>query len=79
MNSELFHFTWNMIPKTRLSAIDFIVPTSFDFRLGRLFRTVSTWGAVSYMLFMALELFFKLLEMDAEMTMTPQSPEPYKK
>ena len=71
---EPFCFTWDMIPKTGLSTKDFIAPTSFDFRLSRLFRTGSTWGAASYMQIMASELSDKLLaellEVDAEMTIT---------
>ena len=71
---EPFRFTWDMIPKTGLSTKDFIAPTSFDFRLSRLFRTGPTWGAASYMQIMASELSDKLLaellEVDAEMTIT---------
>lgn len=71
---EPFVFSWSDIPKTGMGTKDFIAPTSFDFRQGRVFRVGTTWGAASYMQIMASELSDKLLaellEMDAEMTVT---------
>ena len=73
-NREPFVFAWDMIPKTGMGTMDFIAPTSFDFRQSRAFRVGTTWGAASYMQIMASELSDKLLaellEMDAEMTVT---------
>ena len=36
--TEPFSFTWSQIPATGLSTKDFIAPSSFDFRMSRLFR-----------------------------------------
>ena len=73
-NREPFVFAWDLIPKTGMGTMDFIAPTSFDFRQSRAFRVGTTWGAASYMQIMASELSDKLLaellEMDAEMTVT---------
>lgn len=71
---ERFSFSWGDITNTGMTTKDFISPTSFDFRQGRVFRTGSSWGAVSYLQIMASELsdklLFELLELDAEMTVT---------
>jgi type IV secretory pathway VirB4 component len=71
---ERFIFSWDMIAGTGMSTKDFIAPTSFDFRQGRVFRTGTAWGAASYLQIMASELSDRLLaeilEVDAEMTVT---------
>ena len=76
-NREPFRFSWKDIPQTGLGTKDFIAPDSFDFRQSRSFRIGQYWGAVSYLQILASELSDKLLaeilEMDAEMTVTPVS------
>jgi hypothetical protein len=58
---EKFLFNWRDIPKTGLSAKDYIVPTSFDFRDKASFRMGKTYGAVSFIQIIAPELTDKLL------------------
>ncbi len=69
-----FAFSWADIAKTGMTTKDFIAPTSFDFRQGRVFHTGASWGAASYLQIMASELSDRLLaeilEVDAEMTVT---------
>jgi len=69
-----FPFSWADIAKTGMTTKDFIAPTSFEFKQGRIFRTGVNWGAASYLQIMASELSDRLLaeilEVDAEMTVT---------
>ena len=71
---EPFRFSWADIPKTGQGTKDFIAPTSFDFRQGRMFRVGTAWGAASFLQITASELSDKLLsellEVDTEMTVT---------
>lgn len=71
---EPFRFDWRDIPSSGMSTKDYIAPSSFDFRQGRVFRVGTTWGAASHLQIMASELSDKLLtellEVDAEMTVT---------
>lgn len=72
--SNLFRFSWDMIPKTGMGTKDFIAPTSFDFRQSRTFRVGTKWGVALYTQIMASELFdnllAELLEVDAKMTIS---------
>jgi len=52
---------WKQLAETGLSSKDFIAPTSFDFRSGKVFRMGVTYGAVSYIQIIAPELSDKLL------------------
>lgn len=58
---EKLHFNWKNLAETGLSTKDFIAPTSFDFRDGKLFRMGTTYGAVSYIQIIAPELTDRLL------------------
>jgi len=71
---EKFKFDWKDIPKTGQSTKDFIAPTSFDFRDGRMFRTGEYYGAVSYLQILAPELTDRMLadflDLDSAVTVT---------
>jgi len=56
-----FGFNWNDIAKTGLSTKDYIAPTSFEFRDGRIFRMGTHYGAVSYIQILAPELTDRML------------------
>ena len=58
---DVFHFDWDMLPKTGLSVKDYIAPTSFDFRSGSVFRMGKTIGAISFIQILAPELSDRLL------------------
>lgn len=58
---EVFSFNWKDIPKTGLSAKDYIAPTSFDFRDSKTFRMGQTFGAVSFVHIIAPELNDRML------------------
>jgi hypothetical protein len=54
-------FSWKQLAETGMSSKDFVAPTSFDFRSGKVFRMGTTFGAVSYIQIIAPELSDKLL------------------
>jgi hypothetical protein len=72
--NEQFRFNWKDIPNTGLSTKDFIAPTSFDFRDGRVFRMGEYYGAVSYLQILAPELTDRMLadflDLDSAVTVT---------
>jgi len=71
---EKFRFDWKDIPRTGQSTKDFIAPTSFDFRDGRIFRMGEHYGAVSHLQILAPELTDRMLadflDLDSAVTVT---------
>jgi type IV secretory pathway VirB4 component len=69
-----FHFDWKDRVKTGLSTKDYITPTSFDFRDGKVFRMGEHFGAVSHLQILAPELTDRMLadflDMDAPVTVS---------
>jgi hypothetical protein len=71
---EKFRFNWKDIPRTGQTTKDYIAPTSFDFRDGKMFRMGEHYGAVSYLQILAPELTDRLLadflDLDSAVTVT---------
>lgn len=69
---EKLCFQWSDIAKTGLNTKDYITPTSFDFRDGKIFRMGTTIGAVSFLQILAPELSDRMLadflDMDSAIT-----------
>ncbi|WP_041225739.1 ATP-binding protein [Dehalobacter sp. CF] len=59
--NEPFHFDWKWLVPSGLSVKDFIAPSSFEFREGRVFRTGGKFGAVSFLQILAPELNDRIL------------------
>lgn len=60
-SNEPFRFSFDMTARTGLSSKDFIAPTSFDFREGKVFKMGRTIGAVSFLQILAPELNDRML------------------
>ena len=58
---EKFHFDWSDLPISGLSTKDYIAPSGFDFRDGRVFGMGENIGAVSFLQISAPELADRLL------------------
>ena len=58
---EKLQLSWKDIVQTGLSTKDFIAPTSFDFRDGKMFRIGNHYGAVSFLQILAPELTDRML------------------
>ena len=58
---EKLKFKWSDVTKTGLSTKDYIAPSSFDFRDGKVFRMGSTFGAASFVQILAPELTDRML------------------
>ena len=56
-----FQFSWDWLPPSGLSTKDFIAPSSFEFRNGKMFRMGKTYGAVSFVQILAPELNDRML------------------
>ncbi len=56
-----FRFDWNWLAGSGLSTRDFIAPSSFEFKNGRMFRMGGKLGAVSFVQIMAPELNDRML------------------
>ena len=56
-----FRFSWDWLAPSGLSVKDFIAPSSFEFRNGRMFRMGRKYGAVSFVQIMAPELNDRML------------------
>ena len=71
-SNEPFRFSFDMVARTGLSTKDFIAPTSFDFKEGKVFKMGNTYGAVSFVQILAPELsdelLSKILELDGNVT-----------
>jgi hypothetical protein len=58
---ECFHFSWDWLPSSGLSTKDFVAPSGFEFKHGRMFRMGRKFGAVSYVQILAPELNDRML------------------
>ena len=58
---ETFRFSWDWLAPSGLSTKDFIAPSSFEFRNGRMFRMGRKFGAASFVQIMAPELNDRML------------------
>ena len=58
---ETFRFSWDWLAPSGLSTKDFIAPSSFEFRNGRMFRMGKKFGAASFVQIMAPELNDRML------------------
>ena len=69
---QKFRFDWKDIAKTGMSTKDFIAPSSFDFRDGKIFRIGEHYGAVSFIQILAPELTDRMLAefLDLDTTVT---------
>ena len=56
-----FRFSWDWLAPSGLSTKDFIAPTSFKFKEGRVFRMGRKFGAVSFLQILAPELNDRML------------------
>lgn len=56
-----FQFSWDWLAPSGLSTKDFIAPTSFEFKEGRIFRMGKKFGAVSFLQILAPELNDRML------------------
>jgi hypothetical protein len=69
-----FRFDWKDRVRTGLSTKDYIAPTSFDFRDGKILRMGEHYGAVSHLQILAPELTDRMLadflDIDAPVTVT---------
>ena len=62
MDEQLdFHFSWDWLAPTGLSVKDFIAPSSFEFRTGKVFGMGKKLGAVSFLQILAPELNDRML------------------
>lgn len=59
--NEPFRFDWKWLAPSGLSTKDFIAPSSFEFREGRVFRTGKKCGAVSFLQILAPEINDRML------------------
>jgi len=59
--NEPFHFDWKWLEPSGLAVKDFIAPSSFEFREGRVFKTGAKFGAVSFLQILAPELNDRIL------------------
>lgn len=58
---EPFAFSWDWLAPSGLSTKDFIAPSSFEFKNGKLFRMGKKFGAVSFLQILAPELNDRIL------------------
>jgi hypothetical protein len=58
---ECFHFSWDWLPSSGLSTKDFVAPSGFEFKHGRMFRMGKKFGAVSFVQILAPELNDRML------------------
>ena len=58
---ETFRFSWDWLAPSGLSTKDFIAPSSFEFKNGRMFRMGKKFGAASFVQIMAPELNDRML------------------
>lgn len=56
-----FQFSWDWLAPSGLSTKDFVAPTSFEFKEGRIFRMGRKFGAVSFLQILAPELNDRML------------------
>ena len=58
---ETFRFSWDWLAPSGLSTKDFIAPSSFEFKNGRMFRMGKKFGAASFVQILAPELNDRML------------------
>ena len=58
---QSFQFHWDWLAPSGLSTKDFIAPSSFEFRNGRMFRMGKKFGAISFVQILAPELNDRML------------------
>ena len=58
---QTFQFHWDWLAPSGLSTKDFIAPSSFEFRNGRMFRMGRKFGAISFVQILAPELNDRML------------------
>ncbi len=58
---ETFRFSWDWLAPSGLSTKDFIAPSSFEFKNGRMFRMGKLYGAASFLQILAPELNDRML------------------
>jgi len=58
---DLFRFSWDWLAPSGLSTKDFIAPSSFEFKNGRMFRMGKMFGAASFLQILAPELNDRML------------------
>jgi len=58
---DAFRFSWDWLAPSGLSTRDFIAPSSFEFKNGRMFRMGRKFGAVSFVQILAPELNDRML------------------
>ncbi len=58
---EPFRFSWDWLAPSGLSTKDFIAPSSFEFKNGRMFRMGRLYGAASFLQILAPELNDRML------------------
>jgi len=58
---EQFRFSWDWLAPSGLSTKDFIAPSSFEFKNGRMFRMGKKFGAASFVQILAPELNDRML------------------
>ncbi len=58
---EPFRFSWDWLAPSGLSTKDFIAPSSFEFKNGRMFRMGKLYGAASFLQILAPELNDRML------------------
>ena len=58
---EPFRFSWDWLASSGLSTKDFIAPSSFEFKTGRMFRMGKKLGAISFVQILAPELNDRML------------------
>ena len=58
---EQFRFSWDWLAPSGLSTKDFIAPSSFEFKKGRMFRMGQKFGAASFVQILAPELNDRML------------------
>lgn len=56
-----FNFEWKWLAPSGLSTKDFIAPSSFEFREGRIFKTGNKFGSMSFLQILAPELNDRIL------------------
>lgn len=56
-----FRFSWDWLPASGLNVKDYIAPSSFDFGMGKTFRTGKKYGAASFVQILAPELSDRIL------------------
>ena len=60
-DQQPFRFSWDWLAPSGLSTKDFIAPSSFEFRTGKMFRMGKKFGAVSFVQILAPELNDRML------------------